>query len=94
MPRPSHSSRFDYPNNISWWVICTLDNKNTNICLLAKLIFRQPVNQFPATSATQRYVTVFVRSRYMSLSWARLVQCIAFYFSQVHLNIILPPICA
>jgi hypothetical protein len=20
MPRPSHSSRFDYPNNIWWWV--------------------------------------------------------------------------
>jgi hypothetical protein len=20
MPRPSHSSRFDYPNNIRWWV--------------------------------------------------------------------------
>jgi hypothetical protein len=22
MPRPSHSSRFDYPNNIWWWVQC------------------------------------------------------------------------
>jgi hypothetical protein len=21
MPRPSHSSRFDYPNNIWWWVL-------------------------------------------------------------------------
>jgi hypothetical protein len=31
MPRPSHSSRFDYPNNIWWWVQVTIrDNTQNN----------------------------------------------------------------
>jgi hypothetical protein len=31
MPRPSHSSRFDYPNNIWWWVQVLREEHQVNL---------------------------------------------------------------
>jgi hypothetical protein len=63
-----------------------LDNRNRNSFPLMRLIFPQFVKKFPACFATQWFITVFLRSRYLSLSWARLIQYIPFYFSQMHLH--------
>jgi hypothetical protein len=64
----------------------TLDNKNRNSFPPVKLIFPKLVKKFPTCFVIQWFITVFLRSRYLSLSWAILIQYITFYFSQMHLR--------
>jgi hypothetical protein len=49
MPHPAHSSRFDYPNNIWWWVQAI------------KLIWDNSVNPFLHTSCTRISWLSFIR---------------------------------
>jgi len=43
-------------------------------CLLQKLTGSQLVKKFPAYYGTGRFVTAFIRTRHLSLSWARSIQ--------------------
>jgi hypothetical protein len=59
---------------LSYWLTYSL----TPWCrfLLEKLTGSQLVKKFPAFYGTRRFITAFTSARYLSLSWARLIQYI------------------
>jgi hypothetical protein len=56
--------------------------------LLEKLSIMQLLKNFPAFYATWRFITVFTRALHWSLFWARSIQSIPSYLSQIHFNIV------
>jgi hypothetical protein len=48
--------------------------------------------QFPTFYGWPRHMTLLIRSRYVSLFWARLIHCMPFCFFQFYFNVTLPSI--
>jgi hypothetical protein len=58
--------------------------------VLEKLPIVQLLKNFPTFDETRRFITVFTRALHWSLSWARSIHPIPFYFSKIHFNIMHP----
>jgi len=59
----SHRDRDDINTPTTWIIV-----------LCEKLIVTQLVKKFPAFYTTRKFITLFTRARYWSLSWARQIQ--------------------
>jgi hypothetical protein len=78
-----HTSRSRYLDTLYYSPWCRV--------LRQKLSGSELVNIFPAFYGARRFITVFPRARYLSLSWARPFQSMTpSYFLEIHLNIIFP----
>ena len=69
MPRPSHYSTTDHPNNILAYLLTPWYR-----VLLEKLTGLQLVKKFPAFYGTRRFITALTSVRHLSLSWAGPIQ--------------------
>ena len=58
--------------------------------LCEKLTRSKLLKKYPAFHGTLRFITVFTRARYLSLSWARSIQCMPSYPSSRRSILILP----